>query len=149
MTTEKGVSKKCLGVLLFLSLTANVFLGGVVVGKHYFGGTMNGQKIVRLIKTFGGLSAESQQKAIASVEKDWPAVREQFKAVREKRDAVKKILVQKEYSEEELDKAMDAVRAQVDLLMQAGQVLGKNALGTITPEERIKLIEKLPRPPAE
>lgn len=149
MTTEKSCSKKCLGILLFISLTANVFLGGVVAGKHYFGGHMNEKKLVRLIKTFGGLSAESQQKAIASVEKDWPAVKEQFAAVREKRDAVKNILVQKDYSEEELDKAMTAVREQVDKLLLAGQVLGKNALGSITPEERVNLIKKLPRPPAE
>lgn len=149
MTMQNSCSKTCLGVLLFLSLTANVFLGGVLAGKHYFGGPVSEKKIVKVIKAFKGLSAESKQKAIASVEKDWPAVKAQLDAVRDKRDAVKKILVLEEYSEAELDKALAAVREQVNKLMDAGQTLGKNALGSITPEERVNLIKKLPRPPAE
>lgn len=149
MMTQSTCSKSLFGIVLFLSLAANVFFGGMFVGKHIYGAPPSAQKIGMLIKAFKGLSDESKQNALAVVDKDWPAVQEQLRAVRDKRDAVKKILVQENYSEEELDKALAAVRTQVDKLMDAGQTLGKNALGSITPEERIKLIKKLPRPPAE
>lgn len=149
MTTQITCSRPVIGIILFLSLAANVFMGGMLAGKEKYGGSMNGQRIVKAIEAVKGLSPESRQKALAAVRQDWPAVKVQIDAVREKRDAVKKILAQKEYSEAELDQALAAVRAQVNDLMDAGQTLGKNALASVTPEERQKLIKMLPHPPAE
>jgi hypothetical protein len=151
MTTQT-CSKSCLGIILFLSLTANVFFGGVLSGKHFFGGDDGiggGVQIGKVIKAFRGLSDESREKAMAAAEKSWPDVQKSLKAVREKRDAVKKILAQPEYKQEDLDKAFAEVRAEVNKLMEAGQVLGSDILRELTPEERLKLIKKLPRPPAE
>lgn len=149
MTTQ-NCSKSCLGIILFLSLTANVFLGGVLAGKHFFGGDAGGgMQIGKVIKAFRGLSDESREKAMAAAEKNWPEVQKSLKAVREKRDVVKKILAQPEYKQEDLDKAFAEVRAEVNNLMVSGQALGSDILRELTPEERLKLIKKLPRPPAE
>lgn len=152
MTTQT-CSKSYLGIILFLSLTANVFLGGVVAGKHFFGGggdgVGGGMQIGKVIKAFRGLSDDSREKAMAAAEKSWPDVQKSLKAVREKRDAVKKIVAQPDYKQEDLDKAFAEVRAEVNKLMEAGQVLGSDILRNITPEERLMLLKKLPRPPAE
>ena len=152
MTTQT-CSKSYLGIILFLSLTANVFLGGVVAGKHFFGGGGDclggGMGIGKVAKAFRGLSDESREKAKTAAEKNWPEVRASLKAVREKREAVKKVLAQPDYKQEDLDKAFAEVRAEVNHLMEAGQALGSDVLRVITPEERLKLIQKLPRPPAE
>ncbi|MCC7037820.1 MAG: periplasmic heavy metal sensor, partial [Alphaproteobacteria bacterium] len=119
--------------------------------KHFFGGdgAGSGMQIGKVIKAFHGLSDESREKALAAAEKSWPDVQKSLKAVREKRDAVKKILAQPEYKQEDLDKAFAEVRAEVNKLMEAGQVLGSDILRELTPEERLKLLKKLPRPPAE
>jgi hypothetical protein len=150
MTTQISCSKPLFGILLFLSLTANVFFGGMVVGKHMYGGEgMGGFKVGKLLSALQSLSPESRDKAVASAEKDWPAVQAQLKAVREKRDAVKQLLVKPEYKEEDLDKAMSDVRTEVNKLIDTAQTLGKGVLKNVTPEERQKLIRMLPRPPAE
>lgn len=152
MTTQ-NCSKSCLGIILFLSLTANVFLGGMVAGKHFFGGGDGfgggGMGMGKVAKAFRSLSDESRDKATAAAKENWPEVRKSLKAVREKREAVKKVLAQPDYKQEDLDKAFAEVRAEVNKLMEAGQALGSDVLRVITPEERLKLIQKLPRPPAE
>lgn len=134
---------------MFLSLTANIFFGGVLVGKHMYGADGPGFQVGKLLGALQSLSPESRDKAVAAAEKDWPAVRDELKAVREKRDVVKKLLVQPEYKDENLDKAMGEVKAEVGKLIDAGQSLGKDVLKSVTPEERQKLIKMLPRPPAE
>lgn len=151
MTTQISCSKPLIGIILFLSLMANVFMGGMLVGKSHFGGGagMLGFKPGKVIAAFQNLSDESRTKAVAAVEKDWPAVQAQLKTVREKRDAVKKLLAQPEYSDADLDKAMGEVREEVNKLIDNAQTLGKDVLKSITPEERQKLIHMLPRPPAE
>lgn len=150
MTTQ-NCSKSCLGIILFLSLTANVFLGGMVAGKHFFGGGdgFGGMGMGKVAKAFRSLSDESRDKATAAAKENWPEVRKRLKAVREKREAVKKVLAQPDYKQEDLDKAFAEVRAEVNKLMEAGQALGSDVLRVITPQERLKLIQKLPRPPAE
>lgn len=151
MTTQ-NCSKSCLGIILFLSLTANVFLGGVVAGKYFFGGGDGfggGMGMGKVAKAFRSLSDESRDKATAAAKENWPEVKKSLKAVREKREAVKKVLAQPDYKQEDLDKAFADVRAEVNKLMEAGQALGSDVLRVITPEERLKLIQKLPRPPAE
>ncbi len=149
MTTQISCSKPLIGILLFLSLTANVFFGGMVVGKHMYGGDLGGFKVGKLLGALQSLSPESRDKAVASAEKDWPAVQAQLKAVREKRDAVKQLLVKPDYKEEDLDKAMADVRTELNKLIDVAQTLGKGVLKNVTPEERQKLIRMLPRPPAE
>ncbi len=151
MTTQ-SCSKSCIGIVLFLSLTANIFLGGVLAGKHFFGGGDGfggGMQIGKLAKAFTGLSDESRNKAMAAAGKSWPAVKESLKAVRVKREVVKEILAQPEYKQEDLDKAFADVRAEVDKLMETGQALGSDVARVLTPEERMKLIQMLPNPPAK
>ena len=148
MTTQISCSKPFIGIILFLSLTANVFLGGMMAGKEMFGASAPAFQIGKLISMFQGLSEDSRAKAVAAAQKDWPAVQAALKDVRVKRDAVKELLAQKEYKQADLDKDFAAVRASVDKLMEAGQVLGSDVAKSVTPEERQKIIKMLPRPPA-
>lgn len=149
MTTQISCSKPLFGIILFLSLTANIFFGGMMVGKHMYGLDGAGFQVGKLVSALQTLSPESRDKAIDVAKKDWPAVKTGLDAVREKREAVKKLLVQPEYKDADLDKAMADVKSEVDKLIDAAQVLGKDVLKTITPEERQKLIRMLPHPPAE
>lgn len=135
-------SKPVVGFLVFLSLAANVFFAGMLVGKQIYGGTGDG-KIGVLISSFKDLSPASRSKAVDAAQKDWPVIRAQLEDLRQKRAAVKAILAQPEYRQEDLDKAFADVRASVDKAMAAGQGMVGDIAGALTPEERIKLIKSL------
>lgn len=148
--TQITYSKPLVGIVLFISLMANVFMGGMLVGKHKYGlGDGAGFRAGKFIEAFRDLSPETREKAKTAVKDGWPVIKERLEAVREKRDAVKKIVLQKEYKDEDLDKAFAAVREEVNKLMDEGQKLGKSVLKNLTPEEREQFIRKLPSPPAE
>lgn len=152
MTTQITCSKPLFGIILFLSLTANVFLGGVMLGKHMYGaGDMGGGGfgLHKVMKAFRSLSDESRDKASASVKKNWPEVQKHLEAVKDKRKVVRELLLQPEYKDEDLDKAMAEVRTEVNALIDAGQALGKDVMKSVTPEERQKLIRMWRNPPAE
>ncbi len=139
-------SKSCMGWVLLISLALNLFFGGLLVGKHIYAGN-GGGKIAQVISAFSDLNPDSRTKAMAAAEKDWPAIQKQLKDVKAKRDAVKKILAQDAYKQEDLDKAFAEVRTSVDALLEKGQVLGSDIAGSLTTEERQKLIQNLPNGP--
>ncbi|HYD17640.1 MAG TPA: periplasmic heavy metal sensor [Patescibacteria group bacterium] len=147
MTTDR--TKLWLGVLLFLSLTANVFLGGIVAGRHMGPGRlgMGGEPpVAKLMKSFRDLSPESRRKARAAAEESFPAVRQQMKIVREKRGRVKDIMAQPDYKQEDLDRAFKEVREETQKLMTLGQALGSDIAKALPPEERKKFLDSMPAP---
>ena len=143
---NSGCSKSCMGWVMLISLALNLFLGGMLLSKHIYAG-QGGSRIAQVVSALSDLNPDSRSKAIAAAEKDWPAIQKQLKDVKAKRDAVKKILTQDEYKQEDLDKAFADVRTSVDALMEKGQVLGSDIAGSLTKEERQKLIKNLPNGP--
>ena len=139
-------SKPAIGLLVFLSLAANVFFAGMLVGKQVYAGAGEG-KIGILISAFKDLSPESRGKAIDVAQKDWPALQAQITELRKQRDAVKAVLMQPDYKQEDLDKAFADVRTAVDKTMAAGQGMVGDIAGTMTKEERLKLISSLQKTP--
>lgn len=142
MKMDNLQAKPYIGLILLLSLAANIFFGGLLLGKHIYGGT-GGGKISAVVSIFKGLSPDSREKAIAAVEKDWPGIQQKLKDLRAKRAVVKNILMQDKYDQKDLDKAYADVRAAVDALLEKGQGLGGDIAGGLTVEERQKLVSLL------
>lgn len=135
-------SKPLVGFIVFLSLAANVFFGGMLVGKHVYGGPGDG-KFGVLVSALKDLSPDSRGKAIDTAGKDWPKVQKQLEELRQKREAVKAILASPDYKQADLDKAFAGVRAAVDKTIEAGQGMVGDLAADLTPEERIKLVKSL------
>jgi len=139
-------SKPVVGFLMFLSLAANVFFAGMLVGKQVYGGAAEG-KLGILVSSVKDLSPDSRSKAIDTVGKDWPKVQAQLDDLRKKRDAVKAILIQPAYKQADLDKAFADVRTAADKTIEAGQDMIGDLAGDLTPDERTKLVKALQRAP--
>jgi len=141
-TAACGKAKPYLGIILLLSLAANIFFGGMLVGQRIYGGA-GGGKIGAIVSNFKSLSPEGRDAAIAAVEKDWPDIKKSLKDLKAKRAVVKNILLQDKYDQKDLDKAYADVRKAVDALLEKGQGLGGDIAGGLSPDERKKLVTAL------
>jgi|GEM_PF-2032842 len=145
-TTCKS-NKSWVGILLFLSLGVNIFLGGVVWGRDEPG--LRGERVEKVItamKSFQQLSPETREKAKAQFKQEWPAIQEQVKGIRAKRQEVRQLLEQETYDAEALDKAFAELRAAVNKVQADGQKLVVQIAADMSPEERVTFVKNMPKP---
>jgi uncharacterized membrane protein len=145
-TTAKS-NKSWVGILLFLSLGVNIFLGGVVWGRGDHGVRADRvEKVVTAMKSFQQLSPETREKAKAQFKEEWPAIQEQAKGIRTKRQEVRKLLEQENYDAEALDKAFADLRDAVNQVQLDGQKLIIQLAADMSPEERVAFVKNMPKP---
>lgn len=147
MTTTLTCKRPLLGFIFLSSLAANVFMGGMLAGRHMVMPVAAGDGLRFMASAFETLSPESRSAAMAAAEKDWPDVQARLQDLHGKRDAVKNMLAEPVYQQAELDHAFADVRQSADALIASGQKLVSDVAGKVTPEERRKLVSLLPRPP--
>jgi uncharacterized membrane protein len=129
-----------IGVLLFLSVTLNVFLGGIVAGSRNGGDAVQRiEKLATTLSAFRELSPASREKAKEIVRRDWPAIKQRLADLRDKRKEVKDLLGQPDYSRETLEKKFAELRAMTAEAQARGQAMAADIAGAVTPEERMKL----------
>jgi uncharacterized membrane protein len=137
--------KAAVGLVLFLSLGANIFMAGMLAGRH--GNVLpeqrRGAQLARVLSSFADLSPESRGKAADIVKKNWPDIERQMKAVRATRSEVKDILARPDYTRADLDRKFAELRKEVGDLQATGQGMAADIAGAIKPEERIKLARTL------
>lgn len=132
---------------LFLSLAANMFMGGLLMSRY--GTPPAAQRIERLseaAKNFRTLPPETRDKVKAELKKELPQVREMLGDIRAKRLAVRQVLEQKDYDKAALQKAFDELYKSVDALQLHGQKMVVDMAESLTPEERIALLKAMPKP---
>jgi len=133
--------------LLFVSLTFNVFMAGIVFGRA---GTplaaVRAERLAEAAKSFRSLSPETRDKVKTAVKDEWPEVKDMLGDIRTKRAAVRSILEQPEYDRAALEKAFADLYKSVDALQLQGQKVILKVADTMTPEERVTLLKSLPKP---
>ncbi len=135
--------------LLFLSMTANVFLGAVVLGRHSAQPATAAARVERLMDTaqgFQALKPETREKVKSAIKADLPQLKALRADIRERRMAVRAILSQENYDKAELEKAFADLYQSVDALQRHGQQLVLQVADSMTPDERVNLLKALPKP---
>ena len=148
MTQDISVPKKnnWIGLCLFVSLAANIFLAGVVFGQKDGNKLQRGEKILATMGALKEVSPESRAKAKELVKADWPKIQEDLQGIREKRQEVRGLLEQPSYDLAALDKSFAELRGAVgDMQTEAHQLVVKIA-SELTPEERVAFMKALPKP---
>lgn len=133
--------------LLFVSLTFNVFMAGIVFGR--MGAPLAGVRAERMAeaaKSFRSLSPETRGKVKTAIKEEWPELKNTLGDIREKRAAVRSILEQPEYDRAALEQAFADLYTSVDALQLQGQKVILKVADTMTPEERVTLLKSLPKP---
>ncbi len=135
---------------LFLSVTANVFLAGIVFGRQGAQpAAASNTRAERLMDTAKGLQAlkpETREKVKTAIRGDLPQLKSLRDDIRERRMAVRNILSQENYDKAELEQAFADMYKSVDALQLHGQKLVLQLADTMTPEERVNLLKALPKP---
>lgn len=148
MTQDVSAPKKnnWIGICLFVSLAANIFLAGMVFGQKDGGKFPRGEKLMATIGALKEVSPESRAKAKELVKADWPKIQQDLKDIREKRQAVRGLLEQPGYDPAALEQSFADLRGAVgDMQTEAHQLVSKIA-AALTPEERIAFMKALPKP---
>ena len=135
--------------VLFLSIAANVFLAGIVLGRQSAqpaAATARAERLMNAAKGFQALAPETRQKVKAAVKADLPQLKALRDDIRERRMAVRTILSQETYDKAELEQAFADLYKSVDALQLHGQQLVLQVADSMTPEERVNLLKALPKP---
>jgi hypothetical protein len=133
--------KVVIGAVLFLSLSANMALAGMVAGNRAANNVI--EKIATAISAFADLSDPSRDKAVDIVKAKWPDIQKELKDIKAKREQVKTMLGKPDYKRAEVEKVMADIRKDVTHLQQTGQTMALDIADAITPEERMALIKKI------
>ncbi len=133
--------KVVIGAVLFLSLSANMALAGMVAGNY--AATTAIEKIGNALAAFADLSDASRGKAVDIFKAKWPDMQKQLADIKAKRQEVKEILAKPDYKRADAEKAMADIRKDVTALQETGQGMALDIADAITPEERIELMKKL------
>lgn len=135
---------------LFLSVTANVFLAGIVLGRQSAQPAATASaRVERLMDTakgFQALKPETREKVKSAIKADLPQLKALRDDIRERRTAVRTILSQEAYDKAELEQAFADLYKSVDALQLHGQQLVLQVADSMTPEERVNLLKALPKP---
>lgn len=136
---QKTSVKVIVGIILFLSLAANMALAGMVAA------TRNNpvQKIATALAAFADLSDNSRDKAVDIVKAKWPDIQKQIKDIKAKRAEVKDMLAKPDYKRADAEKIMADIRADVTQLQAEGQTMALDIADAVTPQERMELIKKV------
>ena len=137
--------------VLFLSVTANVFLAGVVLGRHGAqpaagAASTRAERLMDTAKGFQALKPETREKVKTAIRGDLPQLKALRDDIRERRTAVRTILSQETYDKAELEQAFADLYKSVDALQLHGQQLVLQVADSMTPEERVNLLKALPKP---
>ncbi|MEZ0223863.1 MAG: periplasmic heavy metal sensor [Alphaproteobacteria bacterium] len=133
--------KVIIGTVLFLSLSANMALAGMVAGSQQANTVF--AKVATALSAFADLSDPSRDKAVDIVKKEWPDIQKDIKGIRAKREQIKQLLGSPDYKRAEAEKLMAEIRRDVTHLQETGQTLALDIADAITPEERMALIKKV------
>jgi Spy/CpxP family protein refolding chaperone len=133
--------KVIIGAVLFLSLSANMALAGMVAGNHAANTVV--EKIATAIAAFADLSEPSRDKAVDIVKAKWPDIQKQIKDIRAKRQAIREMMARPDYKRADAEKMMAEIRKDVSALQEEGQTAALDIADAITPEERMALIKKV------
>lgn len=133
--------KVATGILLFLSLTLNVFLGGMVAGNRSSEATIQRlEKLATTLSAFRELSPASREKAKAILKRDWPEIKQRLAEIRDTRAEVKEMLSRPEYDRAALEGKFADLRRLTTEAQTRGQTMAADIADAITPEERLKLV---------
>jgi Spy/CpxP family protein refolding chaperone len=133
--------KVVIGAVLFLSLSANMALAGMVAGNH--AATSAIEKIGNALAAFADLSGDSRDKAVGIFKAKWPDMQKQLGDIKQKREEVKQILAKPDYKRADAEKVMADLRKDVTQLQEEGQTMALDIADSITPQERVELMKKL------
>ncbi len=133
--------KVVIGAVLFLSLSANMALAGMVAGNHVANGVID--KITTALSAFADLSGTSRDKAVDIVKAKWPDIQKDIKDIRAKRQEVKDMLAKPDYKRADAEKVMADLRKDVSALQETGQTIALDSADAMTPQERMDLIKKV------
>jgi uncharacterized membrane protein len=140
---NKASLKIIIGAVLFLSLSANMALAGMVAGAQ--NSIVN--KVVTALSAFADLSGTSRDKTIDIVNAKWPDIKKELQDIRAKRQQIKEMLAKPDYKRADAEKIMADIRKDVTVLQQTGQTMALDIADAITPEERMALIKKVDMKP--
>ena len=138
---NKASFKVIIGAILFLSLSANMALAGMVAGNKMTGDVVS--RIATALAAFADLSAPSRDKAVDIVKAKWPDIQKQIKDIKAKRQSIKDMMAKPDYKRADAEKVMAEIRTEVTALQQEGQTVALDIADAITPEERMALIKKV------
>jgi hypothetical protein len=133
--------KVIIGTALFLSLSANMALAGVVAGNRAANTVI--EKIVNALSAFADLSAPSRDKALDIFNAKLPDIKKQMADIRAERQQLKEMLGKPDYKRAEAEKIMAEIRKDVTHLQETGQMMALDIADAITPEERVELMKKI------
>lgn len=137
-------SKIIVGIILFLSLGANVFMFGMVTGRDGGGDRLaRFEKIGNALASYSELSDGSQEKVKAILKRDLPQIKEQAQAMKEKRQQVKALMLKPDYKREDVEKLFAEQREALTALQTRGQTMALDLADSVTPEERAKVLQAL------
>lgn len=150
--TAETAGKKSVWIygVLFASLICNVFLAGVVMGRHTSApaGLPIVDRLIENARNLKELPPETRDKVRAAVKQDLPHLRALIKKVREKRAGVRDVLAQPDFDQAALDKAFEELFQAVNDVQREGQDIVRDVANALTPEERAALLKAMPRGPA-
>ena len=139
-----GEKTKCLpvvlGLLLFLSLAGNVFLGGLTIAHR---GTGPGRRAA-FMSALSNLSPASRDKANATLHADMPAIRKKLALLREQRARLRTILGAPDYDRAQAATLMAQIRDNTAATQKLAQDMMLEIGGEITPAERAVIVKVLP-----
>jgi uncharacterized membrane protein len=137
-------SKIIIGIILFLSLSANVFMFGMVTGRGGADGRMaRFEKIGNALASYSDLSDASQEKVKAIVKRDLPDIKKQAEEMKERRQLIKAELLKPDYKREDVEKIYAQQREALTALQTRGQAMALDLADSLSPEERAKVLAAL------
>jgi len=136
---------KVLGVLLAVSVAANLFLGGVIAGRVTGEAAQNLQAKRNVDAMLEPLPEDKRALVRKELRAAMPQVRQHFKALQAARAAVGEELAKAELDPAQLDRRFAEVQAQTTAIQAAFQQAFKRAAASLTPEERRAVLEVLKR----
>lgn len=137
-----------LGALLFLSLTGNLFLGGVMLGKNYGGGDgkRGYDRHAEWKKRDSFLKEKLSEKDRSILKEHMSANRDKFKQLKNKlddtRDAVESTMRAEPFDQAALDSALRAEKELKAELLTVMREAKQQALEKLSPEGR-QTLEKM------
>jgi uncharacterized membrane protein len=133
--------KIAVGLVFFMSLSANMALAGMVAGSQQASQIIT--KIGSAVAAFADLSPQSRDKAVDIFKADWPKIKADLEKIRAKRGEAKEVLAKPDYKRADLEKIFADLRGDVTELQAEGQSVALDIADAITPEERMKLIKSI------
>ena len=134
-----------LGSALFLSLVANVFMAGMLVGKSYSGGARGPDRHAEWQQRDQLLREKLPKEDYKLIKETMQGKREQFRALKQDLDAARRKVEEaadaEPFNQAALDAAMAAEREKKTALLQAMRETRKDLSQRLSPEGR-RIFEK-------